>query len=143
MEVWGNSLKHISISNQYIPHLKLTPCCVLILHSWTWKIGIRGQAIALSASGHWGKPTAACSEEQEQMPHGEQQKCAGSTLQQGRQDHLRAKRAALPWLRAPNNRTPFRPPDPVSTQDARDRPAKGEGWGHGRHQEIHPNQPSP
>lgn len=110
MEVWGNNLKHISVSNQYILHLKLTPCCVLILHSWTWKIGIRGQATALSASGHWGKLTAACSEEQEQKPpRGAAEMCAGSTLHQGRQDHLRAKRAALPRPRAPNNRTPFRP----------------------------------
>ena len=123
MEVWGNNLKHISVSNQYIPHLKLTPCCVLILHSWTWKIGIRGQATALSASGHWGKLTAACSEEHEQTPHGEQQKVCWVHTAAGQTGPPQSQEGCPPMSEGP-----LSPPDPVSTQDdARDRPAKGEG----------------
>ena len=77
-------MKHISVSNQYVLHLKLTPCCVLILHSSTWKIGIRGQATALSAPGHWGKLTAARRKGQEQQPPwGAAETCPHYTRQTG------------------------------------------------------------
>lgn len=136
MRCWacgGITGKHVSVSGQHVLHLKPIPRCMLSLQSLTWKRGTgdRQQRCQPLGTGESSLQLAG---------RGKSRSHTGVHPTPGRQDHLRAERAALPRPRGQglsvaearldqNNRTPSTPKPRQhrvhGTQATRDRPAEG------------------